>query len=257
MPLWNSSDQINWLTFADFYHEKRIQCGLIRAMLDAGGDAPLAGKEAAQRFELQIQLRYRVNGDSKWLGFLFMQSPTTVHPQRIDIATGLEEDGCAARKENQMKKENRMNVNIRKYLGTSGLSVALLLASGIPALAKNSRTVTFSHDVVLNGTTLPAGQYTVQWETHSSGVTIEFVQRHKVVLTTDGGFVEHSKGYDRNMAASTASSLDGRTIAYDRDSVVYNTASDGTMSLVEIRFAYSNKVLVFDQQETPQLKAAR
>ena len=150
-----------------------------------------------------------------------------------------------------------MNMNIRKSLGTSALSVALLLASGIPALAKNSRTVTFSHDVVLNGTTLPAGQYTVQWETHSSGVTIEFVQRHKVVLTTDGGFVEHSKGYDRNMAASTASSLDGRTIAYDRDSVVYNTASDGTMSLVEIRFAYSNKVLVFDQQETPQLKAAR
>jgi len=95
VPLWNSSDQIDWLTFADFYHEKRIQCGLIRAMLDAGGDAPLAGKEAAQRFELQIQLRYRVNGDSKWLGFLFMQSPTTVHPQRIDIATGLEEDSCA------------------------------------------------------------------------------------------------------------------------------------------------------------------
>jgi len=54
------------------------------------------------------------------------------------------------------------------------------------------------------------------------------VQRHKVVLTTDGGFVEHSKGYGR-------------------DAVVYNTASDGTMSLVEIRFADSNKVLVFNQ----------
>jgi len=121
-----------------------------------------------------------------------------------------------------------MNMNVGKYLGTSALSVVLLLASSIPALAKNSRTVTFSHDVVLNGTTLPAGQYTVQWETYSSGATIEFVQRHKVVLTTDGGFVEHSKGYGR-------------------DAVVYNTASDGTMSLVEIRFADSNKVLVFNQ----------
>ena len=29
---------------------------------------PLAGKEGGQRFELQIPLRYRVNGDSKWRG---------------------------------------------------------------------------------------------------------------------------------------------------------------------------------------------
>ncbi len=36
--------------------------------------------------------------------------------------------------------------------------MALLLVSGIPALAKDPRTVTFSHDVVVNGTSLPAGQ---------------------------------------------------------------------------------------------------
>jgi hypothetical protein len=136
-----------------------------------------------------------------------------------------------------MKKENRMNTNIRKFLGTSGLSVALLLASGIPALAKNSRTVTFSHDVVLNGTTLPAGRCLVQWETHSPEATVEFVQHHNVILSTEGRVEERSKGYDR-------------------DAVVYNTASDGTLSLIEIRFADSNKVLVFNQ-ETPQLKAAR
>jgi hypothetical protein len=155
-----------------------------------------------------------------------------------------------------MKKGNRMNMDVRKYLGTSALSVALLLASGIPALAKDSRTVTFAHDFVLNGTTLPAGQYSVRWETNSSGTTIEFVKHHTVVFTTDGGFVEHSKGYERNVAANTASTLDNHTIAYDRDSVVYSTASDGKMSLAEIRFAFSNKVLVFNQ-ETPQLKAAR
>ena len=121
-----------------------------------------------------------------------------------------------------------MNMNIRKCLGTSVLSVALLLASGIPALATHSATVTLSHDLVLNGTSLPGGQYTVWWETNSSGATIEFVQHHKVVLSTEGRVEERSKGYDH-------------------DAVVYNTASDGTMSLVEIRFAYSNKVLVFNQ----------
>jgi len=121
-----------------------------------------------------------------------------------------------------------MNMNIRKSLGTSVLSVALLLASGIPALASHSATVTLSHDLVLNGTSLPAGKYTVRWETHSPEATVEIVRRHKVVLSTEGGVEERSKGYDR-------------------DAVVYNTASDGTMSLVEIRFAYSNKVLVFNQ----------
>jgi hypothetical protein len=43
--------------------------------------------------------------------------------------------------------------------------------------------------------------------------------------------------------------------AYDRDAVVFNATSDGTMSLEEIRLAYSNKVLVFNQQ-APDLKAA-
>ncbi len=132
------------------------------------------------------------------------------------------------RKENQMKKENQMNMNIRKCLGTSALSAALLLASAIPGLAKNLRTVTFSHDVVLSGTTLPAGKCSVQWETHSPEATVEFVRHNKVVLSTEGRVEQRDK-------------------SYERDAVVYNTASDGTMSLVEIRFAYSNKVLVFNQ----------
>jgi hypothetical protein len=148
-----------------------------------------------------------------------------------------------------------MNINLMKHLGTSALSVALLLAAGIPALAKDSRTVTFAHDVVVNGTSLPAGQYSIRWENHSSGTTIEFVQHHKVVFTTEAGFEERSKGYERNMAVNATGSLEGTTNAYDRDAVVYNTASDGTVSLVEIHFADSNKRLVFNQ-ETPQLKAA-
>jgi hypothetical protein len=85
---------------------------------------------------------------------------------------------------------------------------------------------------------------------------VEFVQHHKVVLSTEGKVEERFRGYDRNEVVNTGSKLEVRTNAYDRDAVVYNTAPDGTMSLVEIHFAYSNKVLVFNQ-ETPQLKAAR
>ena len=189
-----------------------------------------------------------------WVGFVFIQSSTTIHPQCIDIATGLEEDGCVVRKENQMKKENRMNMNIRKFLGTSALSVALLVAGGIPGLAKSSGSVTFSHDVVVNGATLPAGEYTVQWETHSPEATVEFVQHRKVVLSTEGK-VEGRKGFYRSMTLNSEGRTDERTNAYGDVAVVYNTASDGTMSLVEIHFAFSNKALVFNPE--PQLKAAR
>jgi hypothetical protein len=50
-----------------------------------------------------------------------------------------------------MKKENRMNANIRKYLGTSALSVGLLLASGISGLAQDSQAVTPHQGRVVKG----------------------------------------------------------------------------------------------------------
>jgi hypothetical protein len=159
--------------------------------------------------------------------FLFMQSSTTVHQPYIDVATALRDDGVAEEKrKSQMKKENPMNV--RKYLGASVMSVGLLLACGIPALAKDARTVTLSHDVVLNGTTLSAGKCSVEWQTHSPEATVEFVRHHKVVVATEGRVEE-------------------RPTTYNRDAVVYNTASNGTISILEFRFANSNKVLILNQ----------
>ena len=119
-----------------------------------------------------------------------------------------------------------MKRNIRKSFGTGILSLGLLLAAGMPALAKNSRTVTLQHNAVLKGTTLPAGKYDVEWETQSPGATVQFVQRHKVVLSTEGRVEQRDK-------------------SYHCDAVVYDIAPDGSLSLVEIRFADSSQVLVF------------
>jgi len=119
-------------------------------------------------------------------------------------------------------------MNIKKYLGISVLSVALLLASGIPGFAKNSGTVILQQDAVLKGTTLPAGRYHVRWETHSPQATIEFMRGHKVVISTEGRVEQRDQSYDRNAA-------------------VYSLASDGSRSLLEIRFAASKEVLVFNQ----------
>lgn len=121
-----------------------------------------------------------------------------------------------------------MKRNIRKYFETGILSLGLLLAAGAPALAENSGTVTLLHDVVVHGKTLRAGKYNVEWKTHSPEASVQFVQRYKVVLFTEGRLEKRPKTYDQN-------------------SVVYDTAPDGTMSIIEIRFANSNKVLVFNE----------
>jgi len=119
-------------------------------------------------------------------------------------------------------------MTIRKHLGASVMALGLLLAAGIPGLAANSRTVTLRYDVVLSGTSLTAGQYHIQWQTHSPEASVQFVRRHKVVLSTEG-------------------KVEARNKSYDHDAVVYNTAADGSMSVVEIRFAGSSDVLVFNR----------
>ena len=121
-----------------------------------------------------------------------------------------------------------MNVNIRKHLGASILTVVLLLAAAIPGLAENSRNVTLRYGAVLSGTNLSAGQYNIRWQTHSPEATVQFVQHHKVLLTAEGRVEARNKSYDRN-------------------EVVYYTAPDGSLSLAEIRFAGSSNVLVFNQ----------
>jgi hypothetical protein len=119
-------------------------------------------------------------------------------------------------------------MHIRKYLGTSILSVTLVLASGYPGFAKNSRTVALTQDVVLSGTTLAAGKYVVRWEAQSVQATVEFARGNKVVLSTKCKFEDHGK-------------------KYDSDSVVYDTAAGGASTITEIRFAGSSQVLVFNQ----------
>ncbi len=137
-------------------------------------------------------------------------------------------------------------MNFTKYIGTAVLSVALVLATGVSCLAKNSESVTFAHNIVVNGTTLPAGHYIVRWEDHNPGATVVFSQRRKVVLSTDGTVLTR-KGNYRSMTLVTPDKASEGANVSDPLAVVYNTAPDGTMSLVEIRLADSNKILVFNQ----------
>jgi hypothetical protein len=130
-----------------------------------------------------------------------------------------------------------MGRRIGKYFRTGILSLGLLLAARFPALAKNWGTVTFMEDLVLNGKRLPAGNYSVEWKTHSPEATVEFVQPFKIVLIAEGRVERRHKKYRLG-------------------AVVYELQPDGSKSLIEIRFADSNKVLVFNH-EPHELSARR
>jgi len=120
-----------------------------------------------------------------------------------------------------------MKTMTRKWFGTAVLSLGLLLAAGIPAAAKNSRTINIGHAVVLQGKNLPAGKYKVEWQTHSPEATVQFLRKRQLVVSTEGRVEQRDK-----------------TSSYD--TIVYDTAPDGSVTLLEIRFAGSNKVLVLN-----------
>ncbi len=120
-----------------------------------------------------------------------------------------------------------MKTMTRKWFGAGILSLGMLVAAGIPAAAKNSRTINIHHVVLLQGKNLPAGRYKVEWQTHSPEATVQFLRNRKLVVSTDGRVEQRDK----------ISSC---------DSVVYDTAPDGSVTLLEIRFAGSNKVLVLN-----------
>jgi len=115
-----------------------------------------------------------------------------------------------------------------KCLGSAVLSLGLLLAAGLPAAAKNSRTIKLDHAVVMQGSNLPAGKYKVEWQTHSPEATVQFVLKHKLVASAEGRVEQRDK-------------------TYEADAAVYDVLADGSVSLMELRFAGSNKVLVFNQ----------
>jgi hypothetical protein len=120
-------------------------------------------------------------------------------------------------------------MKIRQYLGVGFLLVGLLLASGIAALAESnySGPVKLNQDVIVHGKTLPAGKYRVRWTTHSPEANVEFTQRNSVVVSTEGTYVDRGHKYHQNM-------------------YVTDTAANGTLRLVEVRFAGSSRVLTFN-----------
>ncbi len=114
----------------------------------------------------------------------------------------------------------------RTYRGISGLMLALVLSASVPALASQKRNLTLHRDAVLLGTPLPAGQYTIRWESHSATATVTVSKKKQVLATAPAKLVQRDKTYDLN-------------------SIVLDAHADGTNTIREIRPAGSSHAIVF------------
>ena len=105
--------------------------------------------------------------------------------------------------------------------------VVLALAS-VPAFAKDARNLNLAYPVVVGGSQIAPGDYKVAWEQHSPEATVSFMKGKKVLATAQAKWVE-------------------RNVKYQRNSVVYDTAGDGSRRIVEIRFAGMSQVMVLGE----------
>jgi len=117
-----------------------------------------------------------------------------------------------------------------KHFTKGVLVLAILICASAGAFAKNVRSLTLQYAATLNGTPVAAGEYSVNWQTHSPEAT--------VTLTGKNG---------NRVAATAEGRWEERNSKYESDAVVTDKKSDGSRAIIEIRFAGLKGALVFGE----------
>src|SRR5262249_54293356 len=126
---------------------------------------------------------------------------------------------CGMRKRRSIMKVSKL---------TRGLALVLVLALSVTSFAATgSANIKLFSGAQINGKSLAAGEYKVQWDSHSPDADVTFLQGKKAMATA------HAKMVDRDQA-------------YTENAVVTRANSDGSETIVEIRFAGKRSVLVFE-----------
>jgi hypothetical protein len=121
-------------------------------------------------------------------------------------------------------------MRIRNQAGSLAVSLGLALVAVGPAFAKHSQVINVDHDVTIKGKQLDAGKYRVSWDGQGPDATVTFTHKESVITTT-GTLVQ-------------------RPLKSRYDAVVYTEGDNGASTILEVRFAGSNKVLSFDNSST-------
>lgn len=115
-----------------------------------------------------------------------------------------------------------------KILGVTIFTAVLFSAVGVEAAWGKSKEVLVPYAGTVAGTQLASGVYQVKFETSGTNVKLTFVLDRKVIATVEGQVVNSDAQYSGNQ-------------------VIYNTKSDGTRTITEIRFAHPSQVVVFNE----------
>ena len=116
----------------------------------------------------------------------------------------------------------------RKLLQSLMASLSVLLLISASAFAKGARTISISYPATLGGVHLAVGHYDLTFEQHSPEATVKLAKGKTVVVTTQAKVEERSTKYQRNM-------------------VVFETKSDGSQIVSEIRLGGTNQAIVFSE----------
>ncbi|HXJ96851.1 MAG TPA: hypothetical protein VMT20_28755 [Terriglobia bacterium] len=92
--------------------------------------------------------------------------------------------------------------------------------------AKSEKKVTLNQTAALNGAAIPAGSYSVTWSADNGDPTVTFVKGKETVATAQAKWEDRDTKYEQNQ-------------------VLYSNNSDGSKTIIEIRFAGMNRALVF------------
>jgi hypothetical protein len=109
--------------------------------------------------------------------------------------------------------------------------LVILVLSAASALAKNERRLNISNNASISGTMLRAGNYKVDWVSHSPEATVTFYSGKEAVATVKGKWVDRGSEYKQN-------------------AVLYENHADGSRSIIEIRFAGMKQALVLGSPES-------
>jgi hypothetical protein len=112
-------------------------------------------------------------------------------------------------------------------LGKSSM-FALILLMATSLFAANKGSLEVSDSVLVNGTKLAAGDYSLSWEGNGPNVQLNIMKGRKVVVTTPARVVD-------------------RENPQGRDSALLRMNPDGTRSLAEVRFGGKKYTLEIGQ----------
>lgn len=107
------------------------------------------------------------------------------------------------------------------------LGLTLLLATSLFAASNHGSLQTLS-DVTISGKTLPAGNYSVNWDGSGQNVQLNIMKGKKVLATTPATLVDLSQ-------------------VPSSDAAVIKNNGDGTKSLAEVRFGGKKYALQIGQ----------